>query len=975
MAYTKKYNYPSLRKPGVYPPGSIKEHGLNTDNLEKFSLGNWSELDENKKQLWFGLPPNEVIQVDEEDVINPFNLAHETNITVEEAKSQDFQIFNHNDSTYLLTLGSGGSFKMFLLQNNNWVNHSEWNIGDDWDATAEGRINVYNAFYLHPEGTKMYLVGRNTLNVQNAGIVQYDLHTAYDFQTPPTRVYQSIIDQAGMTGSQLHKQFQSAMWNPVAITFGDDGNKLYILEGGSGIFGFDDVDDDDDGTPLTTLHSHLFITDYWENFPLHTNPEQYLRGGNLVQINLTDAYELQAVDFNHGDRLRKKTIPLRLKTSDKMLQQATETSYFTADLDFESNEVWLPADDIPINDIESNQDLIDGHHYLTYPVDMEFTQDGLYLFVLYNGYFSYEGRGGGWGSNITYEDQLTQSRIVRYKLKTSWDFKRTTNRDRSGMNLATPEDEINLGYIKDRDENKNEADRIDRTEDLEDKIETIVISNFTQTNALTTPSYTTLSDRLSDYGTQYKLQLINNTDTEKTDLWIMSKPLNDVKGATVIPIASDLIHPNFDIFSFDPFIQEAQDVNPSYNLGMLGEGTVQETDRINNDDEIELEDIDYYINTKSKESQTELLYYGQENNDEKTFFENTTYPLAIEVNVDIYSSQQEVFDNRIEVTGDNVLDYPSGFSDTDFLTGVSPFENGITFPDVTLAQSYFTYRIIAWGDEKIKIKDDTIKDSFYFNHYTESAEDYLIKKNILTQAHNAKPIQEITTHIYNTPGVKSIKIIVFRYTRDKRFLVETTLINRNIVINDGTLTSQDFSIFGGTDFNFLPLSNKEAIIGGLDEDSKYNNSVEKIKKDDNFIQDDYLERASSRDFIDNFNNELFGKSPGQLDLGINRMFKGSYDIYDFITDNKGKIVQDEFEITKLPINSSATDIFIDDENCIVELVPQELEYLTIPNEVGTNTKAILIGDYKVKQPKDGAIQRAGVMQTPLLEKNQDKQAF
>ena len=42
MAYTKKYNYPSLRKPGVYPPGSIKEHGLNTDNLEKFSLGNWS---------------------------------------------------------------------------------------------------------------------------------------------------------------------------------------------------------------------------------------------------------------------------------------------------------------------------------------------------------------------------------------------------------------------------------------------------------------------------------------------------------------------------------------------------------------------------------------------------------------------------------------------------------------------------------------------------------------------------------------------------------------------------------------------------------------------------------------------------------------------------------------------------------------------------------------------------------------------
>ena len=45
------------------------------------------------------------------------------------------------------------------------------------------------------------------------------------------------------------------------------------------------------------------------------------------------------------------------------------------------------------------------------------------------------------------------------------------------------------------------------------------------------------------------------------------------------------------------------------------------------------------------------------------------------------------------------------------------------------------------------------------------------------------------------------------------------------------------------------------------------------------------------------------------------------------------------------------------------------------NKKGTADKAILIGDYKVNQPKDGAIQRAGVMQTPLLEENQDKQAF
>ena len=105
------------------------------------------------------------------------------------------------------------------------------------------------------------------------------------------------------------------------------------------------------------------------------------------------------------------------------------------------------------------------------------------------------------------------------------------------------------------------------------------------------------------------------------------------------------------------------------------------------------------------------------------------------------------------------------------------------------------------------------------------------------------------------------------------------------------------------------------------------------------------------------------------------MFKKPLDIYDFITNDKQSIVDNNFIIDTLPINSSATDIFIDDEDCIVDLNPQDIEYLSIQNKTGTADKAILIGDYKVNQPKDGAIQRVGVMQTPLLEENQDKQAF
>ena len=51
MAFEKLNKYPSYKKPGVYPSGSIKELGLNNDDLEKFSLGNWNSIVEDSKIL------------------------------------------------------------------------------------------------------------------------------------------------------------------------------------------------------------------------------------------------------------------------------------------------------------------------------------------------------------------------------------------------------------------------------------------------------------------------------------------------------------------------------------------------------------------------------------------------------------------------------------------------------------------------------------------------------------------------------------------------------------------------------------------------------------------------------------------------------------------------------------------------------------------------------------------------------------
>ena len=51
MAYEKKPNYPSLKKPGVYPNGTDKELGLDNINLEKFSLGSWEEISLSNKSF------------------------------------------------------------------------------------------------------------------------------------------------------------------------------------------------------------------------------------------------------------------------------------------------------------------------------------------------------------------------------------------------------------------------------------------------------------------------------------------------------------------------------------------------------------------------------------------------------------------------------------------------------------------------------------------------------------------------------------------------------------------------------------------------------------------------------------------------------------------------------------------------------------------------------------------------------------
>ena len=279
--------------------------------------------------------------------------------------------------------------------------------------------------------------------------------------------------------------------------------------------------------------------------------------------------------------------------------------------------------------------------------------------------------------------------------------------------------------------------------------------------------------------------------------------------------------------------------------------------------------IDFVVNVKTS-NDNDLLYYDREENPIE--YRDASYPIKVNLDVNLYYDYG--FENEREPLNEQevISAFAAGTdeSSVDYLTNIIRIPYYASNPE----KCYYKYQVIQWGDEKTLLTDEQIESSYFFNFYDSEdypkTTDYFYKKYQQSQEVEAIPIRRegarvqgnyasvpnITTHPYNTPGVKTIKIIVYRYTPDAAFILQTYLVTRNIVVGDGVLKSQDFSIFGGGDFNYIPITENQVVIGGLDDNSDYNNSVEKIVKEDLFLKQDYLDRTSARDYIDKYNNGL-----------------------------------------------------------------------------------------------------------------------
>ena len=209
--------------------------------------------------------------------------------------------------------------------------------------------------------------------------------------------------------------------------------------------------------------------------------------------------------------------------------------------------------------------------------------------------------------------------------------------------------------------------------------------------------------------------------------------------------------------------------------------------------------------------------------------------------------------------------------------------------------------------------------------------------------------------------------------------METSLVYTQIFIADPNEEIQNFNIFGAGSYSVLPIENdNEFIIGAIDEKSNYVRSLDIIEANDLYENTDYLEKLYSTVFLPQVHvSGSYGEYPGNLDLGLSRIFTKPYDIYDFITDDKQAIVDNNFIIPSgsLPINSSATEILISNDDCSVELNPSNVNNLNIENTANSSERGILVGDYSIVKEHGEKFKKSDNMNLPRLEQKINRQAF
>jgi len=229
------------------------------------------------------------------------------------------------------------------------------------------------------------------------------------------------------------------------------------------------------------------------------------------------------------------------------------------------------------------------------------------------------------------------------------------------------------------------------------------------------------------------------------------------------------------------------------------------------------------------------------------------------------------------------------------------------------------------------------------------------------------------THNYQSPGIKTIKSVMFSYGANadgtKLQALRWKFITTRIFLGNNKAILEDFSDLGGADFTVIPWPETSPIISGISKESKYYESVENTLFKNKFLETDVLGESI---VFNALNNDETGDYIGDIDLEQVRFFStGSYDM-SVLLQIENEIAPDgtnfypytnkqywDGETNTFPLKNSVGEIFINDiddfelkMNCVLEFNLGDVEDTFIIDSSGNGNKGILIGDYSINKTSD-----------------------
>ena len=244
---------------------------------------------------------------------------------------------------------------------------------------------------------------------------------------------------------------------------------------------------------------------------------------------------------------------------------------------------------------------------------------------------------------------------------------------------------------------------------------------------------------------------------------------------------------------------------------------------------------------------------------------------------------------------------------------------------------------------------------------------------------------------YTTPGIKTIKSVMFSYNQDGNIIepVRWKFITTRIFLDIPVNQYPDFSEVGGADYTTIPWPHTTAIIGGIDENSKYKKSIRDTLGGGKLGNQDIIDQTF---LISDDENDELGQSIRKFDLEQVRYFNSSYDMTSLLGINVTTDGTDftpynsinangtsywDGETNSFSEESSVGQIFISDnsdsilkKDCKLELNCGDLTGKSIVDSSGNSNKGLLIGDYKIKKTrKNRPMRRDSFIKIPKKNDN------